>query len=212
VGTVEIALALAHRWRESVSRQISIVAPERLLSGQPSRVRSLVMRACRREGVVVLEHKAVGHIDPTRLRLTNGEVIDTQLTVLATGYAAAPLLEKTDLATADDGSVLVNRYLQSSNQPHIFAAGDCAEIVGTALPKSGRWAERQGVLLAANLHAYMRGKPLQPFVYNRRGMNVISLGERRAVVSRFGVAVSGRWVWRWKDSLDRKWIQRYSLD
>lgn len=212
IGAVEIALALAHRWRDSASRQISIVAPQRLLNGQPSRVRALVMRACRREGVVVLEHKAVGHIEPTRLRLTNGEVIDTQLTVLATGYAAAPLLEKTDLARAADGSVLINRQLQSSNHPHIFAAGDCAEIVGAALPKSGLWAERQGALLAANLQAYISGKPLQSFVHYRREMNVISLGERRAVISRFGLAVAGGWVWRWKDSLDRKWMQRYALD
>ena len=209
-AALEVALALAFRWRGAKNRRVSIVTAERLLQGFPRRVRALALRACRKEGVEVLENSPVAQIEPTRIRLANGQLIDTQLTVLATGYSPALLLEKTDLERTSDGSVQVSPTLQSSNHAHIFAAGDCAHLSGAAVPKSGVYAVRQGPLLAANLFARLRDAPLAEYQHNPNSLTLLSLGEKRAVATRNGLTLGGDWVWRWKDRIDREWMKKYA--
>ena len=211
-AAVEVALALAYRWRESANRRISIVAGTRLLVGYPPRVRSLALRACKKYGVAVLENKAVEHIEPTRLRFVGGMQVDTQLTVLATVSAPVALLQKTDLAKATDGSLHVNASFQSSNHPHIFAAGDCASISGLTIPKSDVFSVQQGGALAINLLASMTNTPLVPYRHSPNVLKLLALGDKRAIATRYGLSTAGGWEWRWKDSTDRKWVNRYTLD
>jgi selenide, water dikinase len=211
-AALEVALALAYRWRDSTRRRVAIVAATRLMVGHPSRVRTLALSACKKLGVSVLENKAVAHIEPTRLRLADGDLIDTQLTVLATGYAPVALMQKTDLARATDGSIQVNANFQSSNHPHIFAAGDCANVAGLTIPKSTVFSVRQGATLATNLLATMTGAPLTTYRHSSNVLNLLSLGERRAIATCGGLSTAGGWAWRWKDSTNRKWIDRYTLD
>jgi selenide,water dikinase len=175
-------------------------------------VRSFALRACKELGVTVLENKSVAEIEPTRLRLSDGETIDTQLTVLATGYAPASILEKTDLTRSKDGSLHVDACLRSTNHPHVFAAGDCANITGLRIPKSGVYAVREGAVLANNLLAAFGGEAVEPYRHNRNALNLISLGAKRAIATRNGLSVAGDWVWRWKDSIDRKWMTKYAVD
>ena len=211
-AALEVALALAFRWRESSNRHVAIVAATRLLVGYPPRVRSLALRACKKLGVVVLENKAVEYIEPTRLRLAGGEHIETQLTVLATAQAPVELLLKTDLTRSTDGSVQVNNNFQSSNHPHIFAAGDCANISGLTIPKSSVFSVRQGVPLAANLLATLTGAPLAPYRHSARGLTLLTLGDKHAIATISGLSTAAKWAWRWKNSTDRNWIHRYTLD
>ena len=209
-AAVEVALALAYRWRGSKNRRVSIVTAMRLLEGFPRRVRTLALRACRKDGVEVLENSPVEQIEPTRIRLASGQLIDTQLTVLATGYAPAPLLERIDLARTADGSVHVTSTLQSRNHPQVFAVGDCASVSGNAVPKSGVYAVRQGPLLAANLFARLNNTPLADYRHNANSLTLLSLGEKRAIATRNGLTVAGEWVWRWKDRIDREWMEKYA--
>jgi len=209
-AAVEVALALAFRWRGVKNRRVSIVTATRLLETFPRRVRTLALRACRRDGVEVLENCPVEQIEPTRIRLSGGQTIDTQLTVLATGYAPAALLARTDLTRSTDGSAHVTPTLQSSNHPHVFAAGDCAHMSGAVVPKSGVYAVRQGPLLAANLLARLNDTPLAQYQHNPNALMLLSLGRKRAIASRNGFTLGGDWVWRWKDKIDRQWIQKYA--
>ena len=209
-SAVEVALALAFRWRSLKNRRVSIVTANRLLETFPLRVRALALRACRRDGVEVLENSPVEQIEPTRILLTSGQTIETQLTVLATGYAPAALLAKADLTRSTDGSAHVMPTLQSSNHPHVFAAGDCAHLSGAVVPKSGVYAVRQGPLLAANLLARLSDKPLAEYQHNPNALMLLSLGRKRAVATRNGFTLGGDWAWRWKDKIDREWMQKYS--
>ena len=50
------------------------------------------------------------------------------------------------------GWILVNKYLQSTSHPYVFAAGDCSEIVSQrSPPKAGVYAVRAGPILIQNL-------------------------------------------------------------
>jgi selenide,water dikinase len=130
--------------------------------------------------------------------------------VWATGAAPPPWLRDTGLALDAAGFVAVNDRLQSISHAHVFAAGDCATIVGHPRPKSGVYAVREGPPLAANLRAALAGTPLVRYLPQRRVLALISTGDRYAVASRGGFAAEGRWVWRWKDWLDRRFVARYA--
>jgi selenide,water dikinase len=92
----------------------------------------------------------------------------------------------------------------------VFGAGDCAGIEGNPRPKAGVFAVRAAPILYANLHGALEGTPMRPFRPRRSYLALISTGERHAVGTWGGLAWQGRWVWRWKDRIDRRFVKKYS--
>ena len=66
-------------------------------------------------------------------------------------------------------------------------------------------------MLAANLRRVPAGEAPGPFVTSSRALALLNCGNRYAVASRGGIALEGRWVWRWKDWIDRRFMARYRL-
>ena len=109
----------------------------------------------------------------------------------------------------DQGFLRVNDTLQSPADARVFAAGDCAAFPGD-LPKAGVYAVRQAKILVRNLAAAAQGQPLEPYRPQRRFLSLLSAGGRDAVGSRGGgPALAGGWVWRWKDRLDRDFMDKF---
>ena len=52
-------------------------------------------------------------------------------------------------------------------------------------------------------------RPREPFVPQRRYLSILGTGDGRAVATRGDWAIEGRWVWWWKDHIDRKWMRMY---
>ena len=128
----------------------------------------------------------------------------------ATGAAPLPMLRDSGLRTDDRGFVLVDASLRSLSHPDVFATGDTASLEGAALPKSGVTAVRQGAVLAENLQRIVRGLPMLDYVPQAASLSLISCGAKYAIASRGGWSAEGRWAWRWKDWLDRRWVARFS--
>ncbi len=127
-----------------------------------------------------------------------------------TGASALPLLRESGLKTDARGFALVDACLRSVSHPDVFAAGDTASLVDTPVPKSGVYAVRQGAVLAQNLKRIVRGMPMLDYAPQKAGLSLISCGSKYAIVSRGGWSAEGKWVWRWKDWLDRRWIARFN--
>ncbi len=218
-GGVELLMAIRHRLRSELQHRGD--DPKRLsfnlVSSAPSvlpthgrRARSCYGKALERAGVVVRSAFEVTRVEADAVFNDNGERIELDEILWVTTAAAPDWPRVSGLATDSDGFIRVDACLQANAWPGVFAAGDIAAVDAHPRPKSGVFAVRQGPPLAANLRRAFRGEALRPFVPQRRFLSLISTGERHAVASYGRLAITGSWVWRWKDYIDRRFMRRYA--
>jgi NADH dehydrogenase FAD-containing subunit len=98
--------------------------------------------------------------------------------------------------------------LRSVSHPQVFAAGDVAAYADTR-PKSGVFAVRAGAALAGNILAACNGTAPTEWHPQRRALYLVSTGDARAIASWGAWSAGGRWVWAWKDWIDRRFVRRY---
>ena len=167
-----------------------------------------VAGALRASGVDFRQGTAVHAIEPGPVVLAGSSRQAFDLVVLA--IAAAPLEwpRRSGLATDGRGFILVDASLRSVSHPEIFAAGDCATLRGAPHPKSGVYSVRHGAVLLANLRNLLKGGALETYRPQKRALLLIGSGARSAIAARGNWTAEGRWVWWWKDWIDRRWIKR----
>jgi selenide,water dikinase len=127
-----------------------------------------------------------------------------------TRAAPATWLADTGLALDNEGFIKVTETLQSVSHPDVFAAGDVASIEGHAPPKSGVYAVRSGPPLAGNLRRLLEGRALAKYRPQREALYLISTGERDALGTRNGFTFEGPWVWKLKDFIDRRFMEKFN--
>ena len=116
------------------------------------------------------------------------------------------------LAVDGQGFVRVDARLRSVSHPRVFAVGDCAAF-DPPLPKAGVYAVRQGPVLTVQLRAALSDAPLPPgYAPQSQFLVLLATGNGRAIASRGRLWAEGRWVWRWKDRIDRGFIAGFKPD
>ncbi|MFC0133122.1 pyridine nucleotide-disulfide oxidoreductase [Massilia eurypsychrophila] len=159
-------------------------------------------------GVRVLHDFAAERIDDAGVWSRDGRMLDADVVLWAAGPRAHGWPAASGLAH-DDGFVRVDGTLRSVSHPNIFAAGDCASFE-KPLPKAGVFAVRMGPVLSHNLRAALRAGALQTFTPQRRHLVLLGTGDAHAVAAWGPFSCQGKWVWRWKQALDRTFINRYN--
>lgn len=205
---VEIAMAMQHA-TAGAAVEFALFSEARILAGHHRSVQRRLERILASRRVAVRARKKVVAVIDCGLELDGGGRAEAQATVWATGAGAHPWIAASGLAIDPAGFVAVGDTLQSSSHPEIFAAGDCATLIGGRGTKSGVIAVRQGPVLARNLRRALAGAAPEPFRQPRRTLALISCGDRYAVASWDRFAFEGAWVWRWKDRIDRRFVERY---
>ncbi len=217
-GGVELSLSLRHRLAQLLAENgidtaglsVTVVsnAVEPLPNHSPA-VRRTMRGFMRSRDVTLRTGENVVAFEADRLRCESGAEIEFDAAVLATHAGAAAWLGDTGLALNAAGFIRVGDSLRSVSHAGVFAAGDIAAIEGRGLPKAGVYAVRQGPVLARNLRRAAAGETLRPYRPQPRFLSLISSGDRNAVASYGNIALEGRWVWRWKDWIDRRWMRKY---
>jgi len=205
---------LAANLRQLVKRNqgeadIFLVAGEQLLERFPSAARTLTRRALARRKIEILEGVRVAGAQQERLTLSDGTEADFDLLILAIGTTPAPFAAASGLAATDSGALPVDEFLRAVERPEIFGAGDCVEFAPAPLQRIGVHPVKQGPVLLHNLKATLRKEPLKRYKPRKRYLQILSLGDGSAVLSRGRLAFSGKWAYLIKDNIDCGFLRRF---
>jgi selenide,water dikinase len=211
-GGVELALAIDDRLREiakAASLQVTLATKDEILAGQAEAARRRLRAIFQRRGIRLLERAGAERIERGSVLLEGGQWQPADAVFVVTEASAAPWFADTGLPLDEKGFLAVDDTLASTGDDRIFAAGDCATVLAHRRPKAGVFAVRQGPPLADNLRRVLGGQAARPFVPQRRYLSILGTGDGRAVATRGDWAIEGRWLWWWKDHIDRKWMRMY---
>lgn len=206
-GGIELALAVA------VARpdfEVCLVG-RTVLPGFSERARTHLVRVMADRGIRLETGVEADRFVAGRLHLSDERELPADEVFWVTDVHAPRWLVASGLATDERGFVVVGPTLQSISHPHVFAAGDVACLQGQERPKSGVYAVRAGPQLAANLRATVLGGGLRPYVAQTAFLRLIGTGDESALGEKWGVALAGRWLWRWKDRIDRRFMAMFRM-
>jgi selenide, water dikinase len=222
-GGVELLMAVRHRLLQDVRERDAsartpilplsfelITSSASILPSHNRRVRARYHAALAQANVRVTTAFEVATVSDTDINAADGRSIELDEVLWVTTAAAPAWPRESGLATDEAGFIRVDSCLQADAFPGVFAAGDIASVDTYPRPKSGVFAVRQGPPLAENLRRASRGQPLKPYHPQRHFLSLISTGDQFAVASRGPFALAGHWVWRWKDFIDRRFMERYA--
>ncbi len=210
VGGVELALAAHHRLGQSgPAPQITIVERgPKVLAILAPRVRAMMLAAVKTAGIALRCGAQPLAMDAGSLTLADGQVLAADLVLAVAGARPHSWLNNTGLALTN-GFVDVDAYLRTSD-PAIFATGDCAHLAHAPRPKAGVFAVRAAPFLLHNLKAALTNSKMRPFEPQDDYLKLIALGPKRALGEKWGIAGQGAAIWRWKDSIDRKFMGKFA--
>jgi len=208
----EVAMAVHHRLNGAGlegARVCLVTGDATVLPGFDAKVRQRAIESLRRARITLMNQKVV-EVAATHLQLDNGARLVCDVPLMALPAVAPPWLRDSGLALDERGFVSTTATLQSTSHPEVFAAGDIAARNDRALPRSGVFAVRAGPALALNLRRRLAGGELMPWQPRERSLYLLSCGERRAIASWGSLSAQGRWVWWWKDQIDRGFVASFA--
>jgi selenide,water dikinase len=216
-GAAGVEIVLALHWRLGKAAP-GVPAPElHLIAGSPTAlpafpagVQRRAGRLLDRAGIHVHRGARVAQVGADALTLADGRTLAVDHTVWITGAAAAPMIAASGLATDERGFIAVDACLRSISHANVYASGDVATVAEHPRPKAGVFAVRQGPPLTRNLRLALAGRPVLPFVPQRKFLVILGTGAPYAIATRGSWSVEGAWVWRWKDSIDRRFMRGFS--
>jgi pyridine nucleotide-disulfide oxidoreductase family protein len=218
-GAAGFELACALRKRFASAAVSLVTGANGLAKNYMPSTRQRIHQALAARSITVVADDCTG-LTPTQVHLKSGQPIPSLQTWLVTGSRAPRWLSASGLQCDDHGYLAVNPYQQSCSHPEVFAAGDVATRMDHPHPRSGVYAVRAGPALARNVSIALcnlsnppgAAVPLVPHDLPRHTLNLLSCGDQSAIASYGPWSVQGRWVWRWKDWIDRRFMRRYTLE
>jgi selenide, water dikinase len=215
----ELVLAMRHRFRTAAPAAgidpdafaFTLVGGATLLPTHNARARALARQEIARQGVTLFEDDRVTRVEPGAVHLASGRTIAADATLLATQAGPAKWFETSGLPRDAAGFIAVRPTLQVLDDDDVFAVGDCSTVLEHPREKSGVFAVRQGPPLAESLRLRARGMAAKPFIPQSEFLTLLSTGHQHAIASRNGFALAADFLWRWKDWIDRGFMDKFNV-
>ncbi len=197
----EVAAALAGRVeRAGLSPRVLILgrsAPD----WAPDQALERLSAVLQRRGILQVSGEATSR-RPGEVLLSDGRALPCDLLVLATGLRAPGVIADLGLPLSEDARLAVGPTLQSTEDPRVFAAGDCAVITGSLRPPAGVFGVRAAPILARNLAALGTGARLSTYAPQSRWLSILDLGDGTGLALRGPFWSLGRGALMLKRRLD----------
>ncbi len=209
VAGAELAMAMAHALAaRGRAARVTVIDRGRVGTELDPPARRRLIAAMDGLGIARHEGAAAARVTAEGVVLEDGTEVAAGFVTGAAGAQPQSWLAGTGL-DLHEGFVAVGPTLQSSD-PAIFAAGDCAHLTHAPRPKAGVYAVREAPILTHNLKAALAGDgPMRRYRPQRDYLKLISLGGKSALAQRFGTVLAGPLMWRWKDRIDRRFMDRF---
>ena len=212
-GGIELAFTLQQRLQEETSTSVQILILQNqtdILGGYADSLVRRVYRRSRERGIQIECNRKVAAVEPEAVVLAEGERISCQAVVWVTGPASHSIFTESGLPTDRLGFVRVRSTLQVEEHDELFATGDCAALIEhPQTPKAGVYAVRQGPCITHNIRALIVGGPLRIYRPQHDFLTLLNLGDGKALGTKWGRSVEGRWVMKLKDWIDRRFMRRF---
>ena len=216
-GGVEVLLSTQHQLQKVFAENDQdpsrlhfelYTAEDDILIGHNKGVRRRFNRVFKERNVSVFTNSPVTQVTKDSL-IINGETRDVNAVLWTTSAGAPSWPAQSGLATDELGFIQVDEYLRSTSHPNVFAVGDIASMPSPR-PKSGVFDVRQGPVLTENLRRLIGGKALKAYKPQKHFLGLISTGDQHAIASRGAWSFEADWLWKWKDSIDRKFMRMFN--
>jgi NADH dehydrogenase len=159
-------------------------APELFMMFKP-KLRSYAKEALEERGVEVLVGELVSSIEPTRVTLKSGQVLEAHTLIWGAGLQGSPLAGSLGLELQKGNRISAEPDLSVAGHPEVFAIGDIAWITDTktdeVLPQLGSVALQAGAHAGENIARIVAGEETKPFRYHDKG-TMATIGRGAAVV------------------------------
>jgi len=212
-GGVEITFCLSARIRRllgDVPVELTLVSANgEVALGTRPKTQKLVREELQARGVHLRTDSRVVRIEKETVLFDNGDELQADLVLWATGAAAPPLLKGLDLPHDNRGFLVTRPSLQTTANVPVFAVGDSGTIEGSTTPKAGVYAVRQGPVLWQNLHRILDGRPLEPYQPQSGFLKLLNTGDGRAIAEYNGLSFHAKWCWKLKDFIDGRFMDKY---
>ena len=197
---IESAGALAELYRSNFAKDYPGIAADQariilveagpaLLSMFKADIRAYTQRELEKRGVEVLLGEVVASVDPTRVTLKSGTVLNAHTLVWGAGLQASPIVESLGVELEHGHRLPAEPDLSVAGHPEVFTVGDIAWITDTAtndvLPQLGSVALQAGAHAGENIARRAAGKDTEPFRYHDKG-TMATIGRGTAVIQTHG--------------------------
>ncbi|MDD2778122.1 MAG: NAD(P)/FAD-dependent oxidoreductase [Methanocellales archaeon] len=199
---IEVAGEMAE-WFVALSRkyniskdQVNLILVEALADILPTFRPSLVdksKRILRLKGVQIMVNSPITRVSPNYVELKSGEKLMTRTSIWAAGICANRIIDSLGLKTFGRNRIGVNKYLQVTDHPEVYAIGDCAYFTtddGTPLPQFVEAALQTADCAVHNIIAEIKGKSKKEYRPKIHG-TVVSIGSKYAVADIVGLPFIG---------------------
>ena len=152
-------------------------------------IRTYTEKALAKRGVEVLTGEVVASIEPRRVTLKSGTVLEAHTLVWGAGLQGNRLVQSLGLELGRGNRIGVDEELRVPGHPEVYAVGDVAAITDAktdqVLPQLGSVALQAGEHAGETISRRVAGKATKPFKYRDKG-TMATIGRGSAVVQMLG--------------------------
>jgi len=170
---------------------------DRILPAIDPELGDYARRKLEARGLQIRTGTSLREIREREVTLTSGETMRSRTVVWCAGIAPNPLISQCGLPVDQRGYIRCEPTMRVQGFEDIWAIGDIAAIMapdGRPYGATAQNATRQGVQVARNLIAVIRGHQPKPFIYKPMG-SLAAIGQRRAVANLMGFKLAGFLAW-----------------
>lgn len=171
---------------------------DRLLGAMHPENSAKVLKYVKDFGVNVWLNTMVTDFNGEELTIADGKKIKCETVIWTAGVKGNPVDGLATETIVGGNRIAVDEYCRVKNYSNIYAIGDVAAMVQDAYPKGHPMvapvAIQQGVLVAKNIIAQLKGKEQKAFEYFDKG-SMATVGRNKAVIEAKGIKMGGFVAW-----------------